>query len=102
MRLSNLRKHKVLGKHEDTELHALVWIDGKYGGIIFSYSSVQFEEDAENDKLRIKFTYDIHEKPKHIHENDKLEFEAELGDFLAQLLYYGLEKDHLGLIPNEN
>jgi hypothetical protein len=102
MQISNLRPHKVLGKHGGTELHALVWIDGKYGGIIFSYRTVDFEEDIENDKLRIKFTYDIHEKPKNIHQFDKLEFEAELGDFLTQLLYYGLEKDHLGLIPNEN
>lgn len=97
-----LRQHKVLGKHGETELHALVWVDGKYGGIIFSYSGVKFEEDTVNDKLKIKFSYDIHEKPKHINQFDQAEFEAELGDFLTQLLYYGLEKDHLGLIPNEN
>ena len=100
--MSDLRPHKVLGKHGETQLHGLVWLDGKYGGIIFSYNGVKFEEDTKNDTLRIKFGYDIHEKPNYIHEFDKAEFEKELGDFLVQLLYYGLERDHLGLMPDEN
>lgn len=93
---TQLRPHKVLTHKEDKDVNALVWLEGKYGGIVFKYNSVSFEEDLENDKLKLKFDYDVLDIPERV-KIDKDEFEKELGDFLVQLLYYGLERDYLSL-----
>lgn len=95
-----LRPHKVLGASQDgKELHALCMTEGDFAHIIFSYNSVKFEEDKENDKLKISFEYEVHEIPENKKNYDKVAFEKELGDFMVELLYYGLEKDHsLGVI----
>ena len=100
-----LRPHKVLGRSGyGGDLHALALTSGDFAGIVFSYNSVQFSEvKGENeDKLKIHFEYEVHEVPPHLREYDKVAFEKELGDFLVELLYYGLERDHLGFIPEEN
>lgn len=95
-----LRPHKVLGSVQDgKELHALCLTEGKFAHIIFSYKDVKFEEDEENDKLTIQFEYEVHEVPEDKKNYDKKTFEKELGDFIVELLYYGLEKDYpLGVI----
>jgi hypothetical protein len=100
---TQLRPHKVLGKSdpEHGSLHALTLTTGPFAGIIFSYTTVNFEEDNENDKLKVKFEYYVHDVPHDKKEYDKSVFEAELGDFLIELLYYGLERDHLGFIDGE-
>lgn len=101
--MTKLRPHKVLAKkQEGTDIHALTWTDGKYGGVIFAYSHVSFKEDLENDKLIMKFEYNIFEQPTWIVDFDKAEFEKELGAFLTDLLYYGLERDYLGFIDDNS
>lgn len=97
-----LRPHKVLGAIQDgKELHALSLTEGQFSGIVFSYEDVSFKE--EEDKLKIKFEYFVHEVPEEIKNYDKKSFEKELGDFLVELLYYGLEKDYpLGVINAKN
>lgn len=97
-----LRPHTVLGSHEDESLHALCLTEGEHSGIIFSYKDVKFKEDVDNDKLRIHFEYEVHEVPQERKDYDKQKFEKELGDFLVELVYYGLEKDHLGYIDAKN
>lgn len=101
---TKLRPHKVLGKRTDEgDLHALSLTEGPFAGIIFSYNDVSFEEDKENDKLKIAFDYDVHSVPYDKHGYDQEAFEKELGDFVVELLYYGLERNHLGFIDdNEN
>ena len=97
-----LRPHKVIGKNVgDESLHALALTTGPFAGIIFSYMEVGFEEDKSNDKLKIKFEYFVHDVPADKNGYDKKLFENELGDFLVELLYYGLERDHLGFIDGE-
>jgi hypothetical protein len=95
-----LRPHKVLGAIVDgKELHALCLTSGDFSFIVFSYKDVKFEEDQEKQKLVIKFEYDVHEVPESRKGYDKSAFEKELGDFLVELLYYGLEKDYpLGVV----
>jgi len=93
---TQLRPHKVLTNKDNHHIHALTWTDGKYGGVVFAYNHVSFNEDLENDKLKMSYGYDILETPDRL-EIDKEEFEKELGDFLIQLLYYGLERDYLTL-----
>lgn len=102
-RTTPLRPHKVLGKSdpEQGSLHALTLTEGPFSGIIFSYTTVNFEEDKENDKLRVKFEYFVHDVPPEKKGYDKAVFENELGDFLVELLYYGLERDKLGFIDGE-
>ena len=99
-----LRPHKVLGRHGyGGDVHALSLTDGPFAGIVFSYTSVSFsEENLDNeDKLKIKFEYHVHEVPQVLQGYDKSAFEGELGDFLVELLYYGLERDKLGFIDGE-
>jgi hypothetical protein len=93
---TQLRPHKVLTNKDDHHVHALTWTDGKFGGIVFAYNHVSFKEDLENDKLHMSYGYDILEKADNA-DIDLEEFEKELGDFLVQLLYYGLERDYLTL-----
>lgn len=100
-----LRPHKVLSKNnginEKDETHALCLGSGDFSGIIFSYKNVNFKEDQENDKLIIHFEYEVHEVPSYRKDYDKVIFEKELGDFLVELLYYGLERDHLGYVEDQ-
>ena len=67
--------------------------EGEYSGIIFSYGRVSFDEDKENDRLKVKFDYTIHEEePESL---DKVAFEKELGDFLMELMMYGIIKNDI-------
>ena len=95
-----LRDHQVLGAIKDgTDIHALCLTSGPHAGIVFSYKGVKFLE--EEDKLKINFEYEVHETPEGL-EYDKSAFEKELGDFMVELLYYGLEKNHMGFIDSNN
>ena len=105
MKTTPLRPHKVLGRSGyGGDLHALTLETGPFAGIVFSYDDVRFsEEHLENeDKLKIHFEYHVHEVPEALEGYDKKAFENELGDFLVELLYYGLERDHLGFIDEQN
>ena len=97
-----LRPHKVLGRDGlDGELHGLMLTSGDFAGIVFSYSHVTFKEDLENDRLKLGFEYQIHDVPQAREGFNKKAFEKELGNFIVELLYYGLERDKLGFIDGE-
>ena len=99
-----LRPHKVLGRSGyGGDVHALTLTTGAFAGIVFSYTNVSFEEDVfENEnKLKLKFEYQIHEIPTAKEGYDVKSLEKELGDFIVELLYYGLERDHLGFVDSE-
>jgi len=101
MKTTPLRPHKVLGRSGyGGDIHALTLLEGLYAGIIFSYSNITFNEDLDNDKLRLGFEYEIHEVPEDKKDFDKKDFEKEIGDFIVELLYYGLERDILGFIDD--
>lgn len=103
MQTTPLRPHKVLGRSGyDGDLHALTLTTGDFAGIIFSYTHVSFNEDKENDKLKISFEYYVHEVPKDKEGYDKEAFEKQLGDFVVELLFYGLERDFLGFVDEQN
>ena len=97
-----LRPHKVLGKSTaEGELHALCFTEGPFSDIVFSYNTVNFEENEEQDHLKIAFDYDVHYVPESKLGFDKAVFEKELGDFVVELLMYGIEKEHLGFIDDD-
>lgn len=103
MKTTPLRPHKVLGKNGiDGELHALCLLTGPFAGIVFSYTDVKFTEDNANDKLKISFEYFVHDVPEDKVGYSTSQFENELGDFLVELLFYGLERDNLGFIDDQN
>jgi hypothetical protein len=88
-----VRSHQVLGTIEDgKDIHALCLLEGDFSGIVFSYEDVSFDE--REDALKMNFEYFVHEVPESRVGYDKKAFEKELGDFLVELLYYGLEKDY--------
>jgi hypothetical protein len=93
-----LRPHKVVAKIEDgQDLHALVFTEGDFAGIIFSYENVKFTE-TDGGQLKISFTYYVHSVPDDKEDYDRDSFKKELSDFLVELLFYGLEKDKIGVL----
>jgi len=79
-----IRPHKVLEKKDNAKTEALMLTEGKHSGIIFSYGAVKFEEDKGQDKLKLKFDYEVHDDGGVLY--NKEDFEEELGDFLMELL----------------
>jgi len=88
--MQKMRGHVVMeNKHNGNR--AIKLTDKPYEGIIFSYGAVSFEE--VDDHLKIKFDYDIHNDAGY--DLVKEEFEQYLGDFLQELIRYGLENNEL-------
>lgn len=81
----------VENKHSGLEAVRLT--DEPYKGIIFQYGKVELKEDEKNDKLHIKFDYDI------LFDNNKKfkaePFEKYIGDLLEQLLVQGVAENSL-------
>lgn len=99
-----LRPHRVVAKIEDgRDIHALTFTEGPFSDIVFSYEDVSFEEEDRNGDsvLRVKFEYFVHDVTENSKDYDKEAFEKELGDFLVELVFYGLEKDKLGVLDAE-
>lgn len=98
-----LMPHKVLS---DSTVNGspvgLTFTENAFAGIVFRYNDVKFDEDKSNDVLKVKFDYTVLDVPETLMEYDKAQFEKIVGEFGLQLLYYGLERDHLGFIDDEN
>lgn len=86
MKNNLVRPHKTLERKDG--VLALVLTEGEFSGIIFSYGKVKFDEDVKNDRLKVNFDYTIWEEvPEGL---DRDAFKQELGDFLMELMMYGL------------
>ena len=74
-------------------LQAIKLTEEPYEGIIYSYGKVDFVPDEQNEKLTIKFDYEIHDR------NDKdfdvQVFEAYIGYILEGLIIEGVDKNTL-------
>lgn len=88
-----MRPHKVLEHKNGEGVYALKLTEGKHAGIIFSYGKVEFKENEAKDNLVINFEYEIHEDYGITY--DKGEFERELGEFLQELIEYGVENNDI-------
>ena len=91
--LVKVRPYKQFSRRGESSCEALMLTEGKHAGIIFSYGKVSFEEDKENETLRMHFEYEVHDKNDV--EYDKKEFEDELSDFLHELMLYNLAKNEI-------
>ena len=82
----------VQNKH--TGFDAIKLLDEPFSGIIVSYGKVGFDEDVENDALKINFEYEILDKANK-NFTDMKPFEQFLGDLLQQLIHEGLRDNSL-------
>ena len=98
--MNKVRPHRVLSRI-DNEVHALSLKEGPHAGIIFSYEKVSLDEDAENDVAKLNFEYNVHFEPEGL-QYEKEALEKELGDFLIELIVYGIEQHNLGYLNDEN
>jgi nicotinamide mononucleotide (NMN) deamidase PncC len=76
-----------------TGLEAVRLTDEPYKGIIFQYGKVSFTPDEENDKLHLKFEYDILDQNNKIFKEEI--FEKYIGDLLQQLIMQGVAENSL-------
>ena len=74
-------------------LEAIRLTDEPYKGIIFQYGKVELQPDEENDKLHLKFEYDILDQNKKIFKEEI--FEKYIGDLLQQLIMQGVAQNSL-------
>ena len=72
---------------------------------LIHYFKLDYRHNADQykeiDKLVVGYEYYIHDVPEDKYGFDKTAFEKELGDFVVELLYYGLERDKLGFIDDQ-
>jgi hypothetical protein len=80
-------------ENRHTGLDAIRLTDEPYSGIIFQYGKVEFVEDEANDKLTIKFEYDVLEENKKVFAPEP--FEKYIGELLEQLLAQGIVENSL-------
>ena len=78
-------------KHDG--LQAIKLTEEPYEGIIYSYGKVDFVPDEENEKLTIKFDYEIHDRNDK--DFDEQVFEAYIGYILEGLIIEGVENNSL-------
>jgi hypothetical protein len=77
-----------------TGLQALKLTEGAFEGIIYTYGKVTFDEDEVNDKVYIKFEYDILDQAgKGL--TDKAPFEKYIGDILTEMIHRGVADNSL-------
>jgi hypothetical protein len=91
MMTNNLVRPHVVLENKHNGMNAIKLTESPYSGIIFSYGRVGFEE--VDDSLKIMFDYEIHQNNNV--EYDKQEFEQYLGDFLQELIVYGIQNNDL-------
>lgn len=85
--------YKVMESHE-SGIQAIQLTDDPYNGIIFSYGKVEFPEDKiDDDGCTLSFDYEIHDDAGI--EYDKGKLETYLGDFLVELIMFGLSKNEI-------
>lgn len=90
MKNNILRPHKVL-ENTHNGCQAIKLTETPYSGIIISYGAVSFDEVG--DHIKLKFDYEVHDDAGI--EYDKQELEQYLGDFLQELIVWGIHNNDL-------
>jgi hypothetical protein len=77
-----------------TGLQALKLTEEPFAGIIYTYGKVEFDEDEANDKVFIRFEYEILDQAgKGL--TDKAPFEKYIGDILTEMIHRGVAENSL-------
>ena len=90
--MSNPRYVVVESKQDG--LQAIKLTEGAFEGIIYTYGKVSFDEDESNDKIHLRFDYDILDYNNKGLSN-KEPFETYIGDILQELIYEGIRENNL-------
>lgn len=84
----------VVVESKQDGLQAIKLTSGAFEGIIYTYGKVSFDEDEANDKIHLRFEYDILDyNDKGL--TDKAPFEQCIGDILQELIHEGIERNNL-------
>jgi hypothetical protein len=84
----------VVMESKSTGLQAIKLTEGAFEGIVYTYGKVEFGEDDQNDKVSIKFEYEILDyADKGL--TDKKPFEQYIGDILVELIHQGIANNDL-------
>ena len=91
--MSNMKAYIVL-EHKHNGMQAVKLLEHPFAGIIYSYGKVEFFPDEKNDKLSIKFEYEILDKAGK--EFGSMEpFEKYIGDILQEIIHEGIQENSL-------
>jgi hypothetical protein len=75
-------------------LQAIKLTEGAFEGIIYTYGKVSFDEDEANDKIHLRFEYDVLDyNNKGL--TDIKPFESHIGKILEELIHIGIEQNNL-------
>jgi uncharacterized protein YutD len=94
----------VVVENRKNGMDAIKLLEEPFSGIIYSYGRVEFEEDVANDRLNLKFEYEIHDRNSKEFSDNK-PFENYIGDILQELIHQGIAENSLtytGGIDDEN
>lgn len=84
----------VTVQNKSNGMDAIKLLDDPFSGIIFSYGRVEFEEDEANDRLVLKFEYEILEKAGKSFSDNK-PFEKYIGGLLEELIHQGIAENNI-------
>jgi hypothetical protein len=95
----------VTVQNKSNGMDAIKLLDEPFSGIIFTYGRVEFDVDEANDRLKLKFEYEILEQAGKAF-SDNGPFEQYIGDLLQELIHRGIEENNLtytgGVDENRN
>lgn len=75
------------------EMYGVELLESPYEGIIISYGRIEFDPDEENDRLDLRFEYELHRDNGE--EYDKKEFENYIGNLLTEMIHQELSRREL-------
>ena len=69
--------------------------EGKFQNFLFTIGQVEFSDPDENDQVRMSFQLDIVDE-HNLTDEDFVEFQEEVGDFIIETLENQIEKGYNG------
>jgi hypothetical protein len=84
----------VVVENRKNGMDAIKLLEDPFSGIIYSYGRVEFGEDEANDRLTLKFEYEIHDMNGKQFSDDK-PFQNYIGDILQELIHQGVAENSL-------
>ena len=84
----------IVTENKHNGLQAIKLTEGAFEGIIYTYGKVSIDTDEENDKIHLKFEYEILDNADK-GMTDMKPFEAYIGKILEGLIHEGVEENNL-------
>lgn len=79
----------------DKECVGIIFEEGKFQDLLFTIGQVEFSEPDENDQVRMTFQLDIVDEHT-LSEEEFIEFQEEVGDFIIKTLENQIEMGYNG------